>query len=276
MAESYCLKSCTECAREGCPGCRAGAFAGQCEIVKCCKEKNHESCESCTRGIYCPTRTSRDQMPEKVFAMQRRQAELAVKYRGDAAVLAKWVAVIFWSMIAMNVVDLVGLLAAFVGAIRWVNLAGTVAALVVVFWGYYNLRGVDDRFGSIAALQLATYGISTLLEVFVPGESALKTIVQLGCAIVNIVVWKTKSETFRDALSGISRELSEKWENQWKLYKISLYMAFGGVLVCIIPVVGLVGLLAVLGALGVLLFVGIREYVYLWQTGRVCEDFAVR
>mgnify|MGYP003293172594 CR=1 FL=1 len=276
MAESYCLKSCTECGREGCSGCRAGAFDGQCEIVKCCKEKNHESCESCTRGIYCPTRTSRDQMPEKVFAMQRRQAELAVKYRGDAAVLAKWVAVIFWSMIAMNVVDLVGLLAAFVGAIRWVNLAGTVAALVVFFWGYYNLRRVDDRFGSIAALQLATYGISTLLEVFVPGESALKTIVQLGCGIVSIVLWKTKSETFRDALSGISRELSEKWENQWKLYKLSLWLTFGGLLVCIIPVIGLVGLLAVLVGVGVLLFVTIREYVYLWQTAKTCDFFANR
>ena len=276
MAESYCLKSCTECGREGCPGCKAGAFTWQCEIVKCCKEKNHESCESCTRGIYCPTWKSRDQMPEKVFAMQRREAELTVKYRADAAVLAKWVAVIFWSMIAINVVDLVGLLAAFVGAIRWVDLIGTVAALVAIFWAYYNLRGIDDRFGTVAALQLATYGITTLLEVFVPGESALKTIVQLGCGIVGIVVWKTRCETFRDALSGISRELSEKWENQWKLYKLSLWLTFGGLLVCIIPVIGLVGLLAVLGGVGVLLFVTIREFVYLWQTAKTCDLFASR
>ena len=276
MAESYCLKSCAECGREGCPGCKAGAFTWQCEIVKCCKEKNHESCESCTRGIYCPTRTSRDQMPEKIFAMQRREAELAVKYRGDAAVLAKWVAVIFWSMIAMNVVDLIGLLAAFVGAVRWVDLAGTAAALLVTFWGYYNLRGVDDRFGSVAALQLAVYGITMLLEAFIPGESALKTIVQLGCGIVGIVVWKIRCETFRDALSGISRDLSEKWENQWKLYKLSLWLTFGGLLVCIIPVIGLVGLLAVLGGVGVLLFVTIREYVYLWQTAKTCDFFASR
>ena len=276
MAESYCLKSCTECGREGCSGCRAGAFAGQCEIVKCCKEKNHESCESCTRGIYCPTWKSRDQMPEKVFAMQRREAELAVKYRGDVAVLAKWVAVIFWSMIAMNVVDLIGLLAAFVGAVRWVDLAGTAAALLVTFWGYYNLRGVDDRFGSIAVLQLAVYGITMLLEAFIPGESVLKTIVQLGCGIVGIVVWKIRCETFRDALSGISRDLSEKWENQWKLYKLSLWVTFGGLLVCIIPVIGLVGLLAVLGGVGVLLFVTIREYVYLWQTAKTCDFFASR
>lgn len=276
MAESYCLKSCTECGREGCAGCKAGAFAGQCEIVKCCKEKNHESCESCTRGTYCPTRTSRDQMPEKVFAMQKREAELAVKYRGDAEVLTKWVKVIFWSMIAMNVVDLLGLLQSFASAFRWIDLAGTVAALLVVFWGFYSLRGVDDRFGTVAALQLAVYGITTLLEVLVPGEHVMKTIVELGCGIVGIVVWKIKSETFRDALSGISRELSEKWENQWKLYKISLWITFGGLLVCIIPVVGLVGLLAVLGGVGVLLFVTIREYVYLWQTAKTCEEYSCR
>lgn len=276
MAESYCLKSCAECGREGCPGCMAGAFTWQCEIVKCCKEKSHESCESCTRASYCPTRTSRIQMPEKVFAMQRREAELAVKYRGNAAVLAKWVAVIFWSMIAVNVVDLIGLLSAFADVVRWVDLIGTVAALVAIFWGYYNLRGIDDRFGTVAALQLATYGITTLLEVFVPGENALKTIVQLGCGIVGIVVWKTRCETFQDTLRGISRELSEKWENQWKLYKLSLWLTFGGLLVCIIPVVGLVGLLAVLGGVGVLLFVSIREYVYLWQTAKTCDFFASR
>lgn len=276
MADSYCLKSCSECAREDCPGCRAGAFTWQCEIVKCCKEKGHESCESCTRASCCSTRTSRIQMPEKIFAMQRREAELVGKYRGDAAVLAKWVTVIFWSMIAVNVVDLIGLLSAFADIVRWVDLAGTVAALLVTFWGYYNLRGVDDRFGRVASLQLAVYGITTLLEVFVPGESALKTIVQLGCGIVGIVVWKSKCETFRDALSGISRELSEKWENQWKLYKLSLWLAFGGLLVCIIPVVGLVGLLAVLGGVGVLMFVTIREFVYLWQTAKTCDFFASR
>ena len=72
MAESYCLKSCTDCTREGCSGCKTGGFAGQCEIARGCKEKNHESCDSCTRSLYCPTRTGRDQRPEKIFAMERR------------------------------------------------------------------------------------------------------------------------------------------------------------------------------------------------------------
>ena len=276
MAESYCLKSCAECGREGCPGCRAGAFAEQCEIRKCCRDKMHESCETCTNRSFCGKWRGRDQMPQKAIYMKSREEVQAEKSRVAAVALAKWVAVIFWSMIAMNVVDLIGLLAAFVGAVRWVDLAGTAAALLVTFWAYYNLRGVDDRFGSIAVLQLAVYGITMLLEAFIPGESVLKTIVQLGCGIVGIVVWKTRCETFRDTLSGISRELSEKWENQWKLYKLSLWLTFGGLLVCIIPVIGLVGLLAVLVGVGVLLFVTIREYVYLWQTAKTCDFFANR
>ena len=276
MAESYCLKSCTECAREGCAGCKAGAFAQQCDIVKCCKEKNHESCESCTRETYCPTRTGRLHMPEKVFAMERREAELQVKYLGDAAVLAKWVKIIFWSMIAVNVVSFIGYLEGWFPGIRWIDLLCSVALYVVICLCYFKLRGVHDRFGTVAVLTFACQLVLVLLSAFVPGENALKTIIQLIGGVVSIFVWKIRCETFRDALSGIHRDMSRKWENQWKLYKISLWMTFGGLLVCIIPVVGLVGLLAVVGGLGLVIFLSIREYVYLWQTWKTCEDFILR
>ena len=274
MAESYCLKSCTECAREGCPGCKEGAFTWQCEIIKCCKATNHESCDGCTRELYCPTRTSRAQMPQKVFDMQRREAELALKYRGDAAVMVRWVTWIFWSMIAMNVVDLLGLLKTWVPVMQWVDLAFTLVLLGVTFRAFYSLRGVDDRFGSVAVLETAAYAITTAIELLLPGESVLKAIVQLACAVVGIIAIKRKCETFQDTLSGISRDMSRKWENQWKLYKISLWMAFGGLLFCIVPVIGLLGLLAVIGGAGIVVFVSIREYVYLWQTAKACEVFA--
>ena len=276
MAESYCMKSCTECAREGCPGCRAGAFAQQCEIVRCCREKMHESCGTCSGGIYCPTRNIRNRMPEEAISIQRREAEQAERARRNAQGMCKWVSLIFWSMIASIAVSLLGFAEDLVAAMRWVDLVGSMVTTVMVFAGYYFLQEVDDRFGTVAWLWLMSGWITALMSAFAPEESALTTVVDLVMFVPAVILVKMKSETFRDVLTNMSLELSEKWEKQWKLYKISLLLSVCGIVILLIPVIGLVGFLGVLGGLGLLLFVTIREYVLLWETAQVCEVFAER
>ena len=271
MTESYCLKSCAECGREGCPGCKAGAFTWQCEIVKCCKEKNHESCESCTRGIYCPTRSSRDQMPEKVFAMQRREAELAVKYRGDAAILAQWVKTLFWCVIVIFGIGLLDFIPALSGKIALVRLLLAAAA----GWCFFRLKPVDELFGTVAWLEIVVAAMSAV-ESLVQESNVVAFLLSLAGLVCGLFLIKLKCETFRDVLSGIDREMSEKWENQWKLYKIGLYILLGCVLLAFIPVLGILAAIAIFVAAALLIFAAFREYVYLWQTVRVCEDFTVR
>lgn len=269
MAESYCLKSCAECGREGCAGCKAGAFSGQCDIAKCCRVKNHESCESCTRGIYCPTRMGRDHMPEKIFQMQRREAELAVKYRADAAALAKWVKAIFWIIIAGIPVGLLDL----IPALGKVMPLFTLVMSGAVCCCYYRLKNVDERFGTVAGLQLAGMVMSTV-QSYLPEGGFLDVILTLASAVCGLVLIWLVCDTFRDALSGIDREMSEKWENQWKLYKIGLYILLGCLVVAFIPVLNILAVIAILVAVVLLVFVSIREVVYLWQTAKICEVFA--
>ena len=271
MAESYCLKSCSECGREGCPGCKAGAFTWQCEIVKCCKEKNHESCESCTRGIYCPTRTSRDQMPEKVFAMQRREAELVEKYRGDAALMAKWVKTIFWCVIVSYGIGLLDFIPGLSGMITLARLPFAAVAC----WCFFRMKPVDELFGTVAWLEVAVAVLSAMESVFQERKAAA-FLLSLAGLICGLLLIKLKCETFRDALSGIDREMSEKWENQWKLYKIGLCILLGCVLLAFIPVLGILAAIAIFVAVALLIFAAFREYVYLWQTAKTCENFSSR
>lgn len=270
MAESYCLKSCAECGQ--CSGCRGGAYAARCDIAKCCREKNHESCESCTRASFCSVRNGRDKMPGKLHDQDRREAELRQAYREKAAVLAKWTRIIFWCMIAANVVGIFGLLTEFVPIFRWFHLAGSVVLGLAVACCFFRMQEADEGFHTVAVLMLIAYGIDAAVAVFLPGESVLKTIVDILAAVLGIVVMKRKTASFRDALSGISRELSEKWQKQWELYKISLFIMGGGVLLS--PFIGVFVLVPIFAGLGVLLFVTIREYVYLWQTAVGCEAFS--
>jgi hypothetical protein len=68
--------------------------------------------------------------------------------------------------------------------------------------------------------------------------------------------------------------MSYKWLRQWNLFKISLLAMGAGLLFSII--LSLLGLVIILGGIGVLLFVMIREYVYLYQTAQICRCFSER
>ena len=270
MSESYCMKSCTECAREGCPGCRAGAFEGRCEIVKCCRNTMHESCETCTNRSFCGKWRGRDQMPQKALYMKSREEVQAEKSRVAAVALAKWVKVIFWSMIAMQVANLAGLLENWFPAVRWVNLTVTFVLSPVVCWAYYSLREADWGFGSVAGLQLAGLVITLLCGLF-PNERPLAFILMIPNFVLGIIMVKRKCETFRDVVGNLNADLYEKWDKQWSLYLISMGLLVAGLVVAFL--FPLLGVLVVIGGLVLLMVVFIREYVCLWQTAEVCEEY---
>ncbi len=270
MTETYCMKSCTECAREGCPGCRAGAFEGQCEIRKCCRDTMHESCETCTNRNFCGKWRGRNNMPSNALYAKSREEVQAEKSRVAAVALAKWVKVIFWAMIPMNVVGLAGLLENWFPAVHWVDLTVRYAMTLVVCWAYYSLREADWGFGSVAGLQLAGLAITLLSDLF-PNERPLAFILMIPNFVLGIILFKRKCETFRDVVGNLNADLSEKWDKQWSLYLISMGLfAAGLVAAFLFP---LLGALVVIGGLVLLLVVFIREYVCLWQTMGVCEEY---
>ena len=53
---TYCGKNCESCTwreTQGCSGCETGpgsVYGGDCGIARCCREKGHASCQTCTIG----------------------------------------------------------------------------------------------------------------------------------------------------------------------------------------------------------------------------------
>ena len=270
MSESYCLKSCADCGQ--CTGCRGGAYTARCDIAKCCREKNHENCDSCTRGITCPTRSTRDMMPQKIHDQDRREAERLAAKRVNAGVMAKWVSIIFWYGIAAIAVGLLSFLEKAMPAIRWVELAARAGVNLVVVYGYWRMKDVDDGFRTYAILVLITHSLSSVQTAL--QEGPLRTAITIPMFIVCVITFRIQYLTFRDALSGIDADMSEKWLKQWNLLKISLLLTFGGLLACVILSVW--GLVIPFAGMGIMLFVVIRDYVYLYQTAQICRYFSER
>jgi hypothetical protein len=105
-------------------------------------------------------------------------------------------------------------------------------------------------------------------------EGPVRTLIAIPEIIIVLIAYRTQYLAFQEALSGIDGEMSYKWLRQWNLFKISLLAMGAGLLFSII--LSLLGLVIILGGIGVLLFVMIREYVYLYQTAQICRSFSER
>ena len=270
MSESYCLKSCAECGQ--CSGCRSGAYVARCDIAKCCREKNHENCDSCTRASFCPTRSVRDMMPQKIHDQDRREAERLATKRLNAGVMEKWVSIIFWCTIAAIAVGLLSFLEKAMPAFRWVELVAQAGLSLMIAYGYWRMKDVCDGFKTYAILSLVSQVISVVYTTL--QEGPVRTLIAIPEIIIVLIAYRTQYLAFQEALSGIDGEMSYKWLRQWNLFKISLLAMGAGLLFSII--LSLLGLVIILGGIGVLLFVMIREYVYLYQTAQICRCFSER
>ena len=265
MSNSYCLKSCETCGK--CAGCRGSEHAARCDIAKCCREKSHDTCETCTRFSFCPTQRGRDDMPQKFHDQDRREEERRAQYRANAAVMAKWTWIIFWCSIAGIVLNLVD---KFV-PLYWVSLGRQVALLVAVAYCFLQMKEVCWDFRTNAILYAIYQGVSILPDALLP-DGGLKSFLGIVMLIVSVVAIRIEYLAFRDSLSGIDRDMSEKWGNQWNLYKIAILITNGGAISSFI--LSYLGVFVAIGGIILLVIVSIRQFVYLYQTVQTCRRFA--
>ena len=269
MSESYCMKPCSECG--GCSGCRAGEYSAQCDIAKCCREKWHLSCESCTRCGGCPTRLSRDRMPGMIQERERKAAQVLQGQKQRVRIMNTWLPMIFGALIANFVVGL--LLGLFdTDAITMLDMIRGIVNACLIFaagFGFWKLQEVDDGFYFVAICHWLT-AVYDLLVLFLLEEGTLNKILTLLLAVVSVVSMRSEYLGFRDALSGIHQELSEKWEKQWTQMVYALALLVVSFLLLLIPLLGVIVLLV---GLIFFIFLLIRNMVYLYQTMEFCREY---
>ena len=118
MTETYCGKSCAECAYKevlSCPGCHAGpgrSWSGDCELARCIREKGHETCQTCGFRDRCGTLASRERMP--VYRIKKAEAERirAEAVAKRAPVLGKWLWLLFWLIVPNTAASIIQMIPA--------------------------------------------------------------------------------------------------------------------------------------------------------------------
>lgn len=217
MAESYCEKSCAQCAQmqQGiCPGCKEGPgkrFQGNCKLALCARDKGHETCGSCTMAIHCGVFAQRDYMPEE---RRRQMEEEAAKKAGlsrRAAVLGKWLWLLFWMFIPSEIGQLMAndytqeLLPGLYMAGKLIGAACSAVYGVI----YLNLGSEECRYTKTGVCVLLTAAGSLVLSVL-PANEAWTLLISLPLLAVAFFGHYQQYMAHAAVLSDVDYELSEK------------------------------------------------------------------
>lgn len=94
MEGTYCGKLCEECQYKEmlqCPGCKEGpgkAWNCECELAKCCRDKGHQNCTTCSYSTSCGKLRGRNNEPEQ--RLRKREDEIEKKKMIEGKAVFSW------------------------------------------------------------------------------------------------------------------------------------------------------------------------------------------
>lgn len=284
MSETFCGKSCAECAHKdalNCPGCKVGPgrqLSLECDLAQCCRSKGHKVCETCGFKEDCRLLRSRDLQPEN----RKRKSEseqLRRKIIEDRVpVLRKWLWILFWLTFP----------AAFAGNMRNDAMLSIFPADYIIFhvlgeccsiaYGAIFLRLSAESDGyKTAGICVLICASARILVACIPNELdalTLEQILALPTLIVSLIGTYNAYHAHAAVLTGVDNDLSAKWKMVWKLdigFTLGMYGCI--LLVPALPVLGSIALL--ITTVGMLI-TGVLVLVYLYKTARAFREYPVK
>lgn len=283
MSETYCGKSCEGCAYKEkleCPGCKSGPgkyWSCDCELAKCCKEKGHETCDTCSFKETCETLRGRENIPEHRLKKRVEEVDRKARVVQKAAFLGKWLWILFWLVIPgalgsfMTVEGIVKLFPAFDLPGQVINILCSAAYGLILL----NLTSAHDNYRISGICCLVTTAVSAVvLGVTGGSDASWALILTIPAAIVGLVGEYHEYIAHAGVLRDVDAILSQDWRKLWKWYIRMMAAIIGSVIVMlIVPPLGFVGVLV--SAIGIVV-VSIMKLVYLYRTAKVFRQYVVK
>jgi len=280
--ETYCGKNCETCTwREPhqCPGCQSGpgrAYGGDCDIARCCREKGHTSCATCTMASSgCTKWSGRESVPAVRQNLKEIKAAREAEAAAQAPALGKWLWVMFWLVIPANVASLMSH-ESVVEIWPALQIPGEILAVLCnIIYGFalLRLKDIREQYRTAGVLTMVTVLLSAVTHLIPEGRSGLLLLVSLPVLAVSLPAEYHEYMAHASVLEGVATELSEQWKTLWKWYIGLLLAVLGGLFVMLlIPILGVLAILA--AAIGVLV-ISILKLVYLYRTAKLFRQWGL-
>lgn len=281
MMETFCGRSCDVCGQKevlGCPGCKAGPgrpFGGECELARCCRQKGHESCDTCLFQGRCATLRDRNRQLEYRQRRMEEERERAAEIARRAPALGKWLRVLFWLVIAANIIGLAGsdYFRQAAPGIYLLSRTGALACQAAYGTVLLMLSREEHGYRTAGVCALAAMGANALVAVISgtgdPPDWILLLAIPAG--LLALIGMYGECNANSQVLDGVDNCLAEKWTKLWKWYVGCVAAMFGSILILAMP---LLGGIVLLGATIGDLVVNILKIVYLYRTSKIFGMYA--
>jgi len=190
-------------------------------------------------------------------------------------ILAKWLTVLFWLIIPMEISSLLtgDIIADIPPALVIAGHALSSASVICYACILLYLNKVDDRYKQAGIFLLLAEGIH-LLSILIPGRDMQTwvTLLAIPQIVLQTLSGYNEFHGHATALLGFDNDFSAKWETLWKWNLRFLVGACAAVLLAFfLPLIAYV--LVLVCAIGSLV-IQIIKLVYLYQTGRLFRHYA--
>lgn len=271
MSDTYCGKSCTDCSYKeklACPGCKAGPgkiISGDCALAACCREKECQSCSSCSNKTNCGKLSGCESVPESRWVNKTKDGETTK---------AKWIGKIIGIMFGLALVKIVSSVLSqdfMLFKSLMLYLGGLILGLVVdIAYGVSLLRlsSINERFRTAGILFFVSPVISIVAAIIARDVST--TCITFAVLIVALIGEYNEYMGYADILYNIDYSVSKEWANL-----IQRYIGFAIVLIVSTGLsifsALLMPLIALVSSIGILV-VKITKLVYLRNTAEIFKN----
>lgn len=275
MSETYCGKSCQECAsREemACPGCKTGPgrpMGGDCELAGCAWRKGQETCGGCSFRPTCSLMRRREEMPAKrqhKLEYQQYRRERAAK---NAPALGKWLWILFWLVIPGTAGDVMTG-EYFTEAVPGLMIAGVILQIaVMIVYSLILLKMGDQvsRYRTAGICGLVYCGIALSMS------SVLSSMLLSVPKIAMSVVYEYQEYmAHNEALLGVDDHLANRWSTLWK-WNLAVYGTMVVGMILTVFLLSLFGAVLVLAAAIGVVVLNILKLVNLYRSAQLFRKF---
>lgn len=265
-----CSKSCAECReRNTCEGC--AKFAADCPVARCCNEKGHENCSTCTDNASCAVRRSCYSMPNYRREKAEEERIRVERYRELRGNVLKYLRPLF---IAALITEVFLLLPTDKIIERLPETRFLFAAVLLILrslCGFFliKLGSANEKYKKAGVLTVV-YGVaSAFITAFTtPVTSTAVSVLAFFAAVLMYVSIWLEYTAHSDILAGVDDTLGDKWTVLFK-WRIGATVA-GVASPLLVLTVPFLGALVVITAMLALAVTDVMYFVYLNST---IQDF---
>lgn len=191
-----------------------------------------------------------------------------------AAILGKWLWILFWLIIPSAIAGILGNKNLF-GQESVVYVFGTILSMVVgILYGVIliPMRSVEERYRMAGIFSILSVVLSMSLEIISMENPLAVMLIGLLALVVGLVAKYYEFHSHAAVLQNVDLAFSQKWLTLWKWYCIMIVGLIASTLIVFISIL-LAALLLLVFAIGTFV-VAIVQLVYLYKMARLFQRYA--